>query len=179
MDPAELAGAEARLSERLGEEIFGPGHGSTSRGGLAGFISILQRPRVLRPALALAAVILVAIALAQLRETDPRKRIILRSEEGVTEQLVPREPRRTNDGDLVLAWSALPGADAYRVQVFDSTLRELVAFETGADTSLVLPPAAFSGLGDNAGSLVWRVQALSEGDEIARSEPVSLLFRIP
>jgi len=80
------------------------------------------------------------------------------------------------DGAVALRWQKSPDADRYRVQLFDTHLEEIARFGAGSDTTLILLPDQLPAC---SGLLLWRVQALREGSQVAHSHPTALELRRP
>lgn len=80
-------------------------------------------------------------------------------------------PLARPDGSVMLRWSSLPGAVAYRVRVLASS--GVVVWESAEipDTSLVLGPDALPG----GTTLAWRVAARTVGGDEALSVPADLV----
>jgi hypothetical protein len=77
------------------------------------------------------------------------------------------------DGSIVFEWKAVPGADAYDVQIFDDALNEVYTTGAVTTTTAAVPREALPGVAAGA-SVTWRVVALSGGDVMSTSPPASL-----
>ena len=78
-------------------------------------------------------------------------------------------PAKPVAGGLELAWSAEPGADAYRVVFLDGSLREIARTPARPGTRLALESAALpDGLVHDA-EVAWYVEALAGGDVVAKT----------
>lgn len=183
-DPA----AEARLGELLAREIAAEPEpesvpapvpaspGPPPLGGLLAFLRTLAGPQLLRPALAAATVLIIGIAVLRPWQPAPEHDIVLRGESspGAERVVVLQPPRLVAGGELELGWSACPGADGYRVQLLSTGLTEVARFEVDADTTLRIPAARLAAPGAASPQLLWRVEALLDGDVIAHSRPAAL-----
>jgi len=97
--------------------------------------------------------------------------------EGPNSTLTLESPRRLPDGGFRVAWSAIAGADAYRVRVLDTALNPVFETTVGAETSAILHPSDLGASARPGTGFVWRVTALREGEEIGVSGAGTL--RIP
>jgi len=119
------------------------------------------------PAMALAAVAVVAggVWINSARQTER----VVRGEAGAL-TLTQREIR----GGRELTWSAVPGADEYRVVFFGSDLRERARVEHLTAPALVLRPEALpSGL-ERGAEVAAQVTALRAGNPVAESRTITL-----
>lgn len=181
---SDPAAAEARLSafvehDILGEDVESEDSSTAGETGLARLLrGLFSRP--LRPALVLvgaAAVILVAVTLVDFGGETPDHRI-LRGDETTAEGGLSLNPPHLLDDDRVrLSWQAAEGADSYTVIFLGEELHELARLEAGGKTSLELQPSTIQALPGSGTPVLWRVSALSGGDEIARSRAQSM--RLP
>ena len=93
-----------------------------------------------------------------------------------TEQLVIGEPR-LQDQSLELSWTAVPGADAYRLVFFGSDLTEIASVNDLVAPAYVLERSALpSGLAP-AQEVMTQVIAMRTGEPLAKSRPRSI--RVP
>jgi len=76
---------------------------------------------------------------------------------------------------LHIAWSAVPGADAYEVRVFSDGLAEIARLDANGDTVLTVPPSALPFRASPGQSLLVRVDARAHGTVIASSAPTPLM----
>ncbi len=137
----------------------------------------LRRRWVAVPAMAVATVIVLYLTWAPGRGPEtPSGRLRMEPTTTATELLVLENGKAREDGSISLRWRGVPEATGYRVQLLDAGLDEVASFETGADTALVLLPGRLPRL---PGPILWRVQALLDGGEIAHSRPVTLDLRRP
>jgi hypothetical protein len=99
----------------------------------------------------------------------------MRREGTVTTTAPPRilSPAAIGAGDS-LRWTSVPGADLYRVQVWDREGNVLLAMDT-RDTTLALP-AQISHAG---GSYLWEVKARTGWDRWVSSDFLELTIRVP
>jgi hypothetical protein len=127
------------------------------------------RPRRLPwRSLAVAAGLVVAVGVGTLTWHQGTRQPLLRGDEHTVVLLAP-ESRA--DGSALLRWQRVPGAAAYRVEVFTPSGRTVVA-DTVSDSTFVVPGAASAGLAE---PLRWMVTALhSDGHEVrSRAERVT------
>lgn len=118
--------------------------------------------------LAVAAGLVVAVGVGMLTWRPGTQPPLLR---GDAHTVVLLSPEGQADGSALLRWRTVPGAAAYRVEVFAPNGRTVVA-DTVSDSTFVLPAAASAG---NAEPLRWMVTALhGDGYEIrSRAERVT------
>jgi hypothetical protein len=74
---------------------------------------------------------------------------------------------------IVFAWSAVPNADAYEVEIYDDALNQVLHSAAVTTTSISVDRAALANVPSGA-ALTWRVRALKQGDVVATSPPASL-----
>jgi hypothetical protein len=110
--------------------------------------------------LAVAAGLVVAVGVGMLTWRPGTRQPLLRGDEHTVVLLSP-EPR--TDGSALLRWRLVPGATAYRVEVFLPDGRTVVA-DTVRDSTFMLPAASGSTSGE---PLRWMVTALhGDGHEV-------------
>jgi hypothetical protein len=110
--------------------------------------------------IAIAAGLVVAVGVGTLTWHPGTRQPLLR---GDANTVVLLAPEQRPDGSALLRWHAVPGAAAYRVEVFAPTGRTVVA-DTVSDSSFVLPAAASA---DSVEQLRWMVTALhADGHEV-------------
>ena len=115
---------------------------------------------------AVAAVLVVAVGLSLFGggpEIVPPGEPVLRGVDDSSGRFLCRFDNPTGPGDPQLSWTEFDGATEYKVVAYDLQLNELAVFEAGSETSLVLDPPFNTSF--------FRVIALKDGDELARSEP--------
>jgi hypothetical protein len=123
-----------------------------------------RRARWLRPALAVAATLVVAVGLWRglaAVSARPAAGLVLRGEGEARPAPVVQPARALDGGRLALSWRRQPQADAYRVALHDADLRQVAVLDAGADSTLAVTPGA---------ARYWRVLALRGGAEIGRTE---------
>ena len=76
---------------------------------------------------------------------------------------------QVGDDAITLSWAPHPTATAYRVVLYRPDLSELLQLEKTSEPMATFTIDRLPGMPD--GSIVWRVIALENGDEIARSAP--------
>jgi hypothetical protein len=137
-----------------------------------GFFDWLGRLFAPRPALAGAAVLIVAIAAVVIWQpwtSDPR---VVRNDDSSRRQpatIVTLPNSVSGDGSVLLSWRPVAGADGYQIRIRTQELAELAVFGPNPDTSFtlnrdLLPAGAPE-------TVWWEVVATRGGDEIARSLP--------
>ena len=132
-----------------------------------------RRFMILTPAAAVLAVAIVMLATSH-RTGLPEPAF---RGEGSSSTLTLESPRRLPDGGFRMAWSAIAGADAYRVRVLDTALNPVFETTVEAETSTILHPSDLGAAARSGAGFVWRVTALREGEEIGVSGAGTL--RIP
>jgi hypothetical protein len=117
--------------------------------------------------LAVAAGLVVAVGVGLLTWHPGTRQPLLRGDEHTVVLLAPEHHA---DGSALLRWHAVPGAAAYRVEVFAPSGRTVVA-DTVSDSTFVLPATANASNGEQ---LRWMVTALhGDGHEVqSRAERV-------
>jgi hypothetical protein len=118
--------------------------------------------------LAVAAGLVIAVGVGMLSWPPGTRQPLLRGDANTVVLLTP-EPRA--DGGAVLHWRTVPGATAYRVEVFAPNGRTVVA-DTVRDSTFVLPATNSNA---STESLRWMVTALhGDGHEVhSRAERVT------
>jgi hypothetical protein len=135
------------------------------------------RPPVLRPALAVAAVVLIGFGVVQvarqLGEGGPTGTVRGGAGgDGAAAMSVARVVLA--DGRPALSWTRLPAAEDYEVLLIGADLTELGRVAVGADSLLVLEPGRLPAAAARESALVCRIVARRGGDEIGRSNLVPL-----
>jgi len=116
-----------------------------------------HRRRFSLRSLAVAAGLVVAVGVGTLTWNSRTPQPLLRGDDHTVVLLAP-EPRA--DGGALLRWRSVPGAAAYRVEVFTPSGQTVVA-DTVRDSTFVLPVSAANA------SLRWMVTALhGDGHEV-------------
>jgi hypothetical protein len=77
---------------------------------------------------------------------------------------------------IVFAWSAVPNADAYEVEIYDDALNQVLHSAAVTTTRISVDRAALASVPAGA-ELTWRVRALKQGDVVATSPPASLTLQ--
>lgn len=176
---SDTADAEARLRasvQSMIEESSGDPSMARSVRERPGFLAEIVRGFFLRPAWVAAALVIIAAGIMlwrpwvqdrpALRGTSP--------ESELGRPLGLEAPQLLEDGNLRLAWQPLEGADSYHVCLYDRDLSELIRFGPVSETTLVLRRSMLPA--DAPATMLWRIIALDEGDEIAVSPPALLEF---
>lgn len=169
VEGADPADAERRLDAFIEREV---------ERGRAGAAPVTGAPKpgrgrwfdvpVFRFAAVTAAIVLAAVVVWQWQPWG-RDEIVYRSGAGGAAGAIAVEtPRVLEDGALELAWSEVPGADAYEVALLGPDLAELALFPVRGATSLRVDATRA------AGAAYWQVGALREGGVIANSAPEPL-----
>jgi len=178
---AEIDQAEARLNafmaSTLGAEAGAPLADAAARVVPRKLVFARPAPRFgwLRPALGVAAILVVAGTMWWPRTTLGPSRVTLRGGTA-TAPRIALEPPVFHAGRLAVRWAAFAGAERYEVRFYSSDLTELGRLAaTGA--SLDAGTAQLPFAPDSAGSVLVRVVALVAGSEIASSAPKTLEVR--
>lgn len=124
----------------------------------------------LRPGLIAAMASLLTILAVSIWRGGGSDEPVLRGDADATWSL---QAPRLADGSIVFEWQAVPGADAYDVQVFDDALNEVYTTGAVTTTTATVPREALPGVASGA-SVTWMVLALSGGDVVSTSPPASL-----
>ncbi len=168
----EIAGAEKRMRARLDREIFGEVAVVKDDPSKQKLLHRSRRSGHLIAFAAAASIIIISGAVwVQLRDSGMEGEIILRNGEEQSLGLDLGLPAVLEDGGIALFWSAHPGADSYRVLLFDENLSEIARFDAGTDPLLSLTSDQVERIRNGRRALLWRVEALSGGDLIASSRP--------
>jgi len=138
-----------------------------------GLLSRVTGTFFMRPAMAAAALVIVAAGVLWWRPWAPEE-IVLRGSTpaGEIQPLVLSAPQILSEDEVVLDWTPMDGADSYQVHLYDEDLNTIVLFEPTVETTLVISRSVIPA--DAPGVLIWRVVALQKGDEIGSSDPVFL-----
>ncbi len=91
--------------------------------------------------------------------------------------VVLHEAQVRSDGDILLSWDPVPGADRYQVRIYRSDLHELYRSSDVTDAALLVARTALPADMPNAFDLTWEVYARYGTDVIAISSPGSI--RVP
>lgn len=180
---ARVADAERKLGEALEREIGAPvgsptpAHSAPAaprRGG--GWLGELLAPR-LRPALAMAAVLIVAGGVWLITSAPRREGAPLMRGPGPTvpeSGLVAAAPKPLPDGSLRLSWTPAAEAASYTVVFLSPDLAEITRVTDLGTTHVDLRPGSLPN-GLKPGTWVlWRVLAMRGEDEVARSSTMSV-----
>jgi len=178
--------ARQELSAALDREILGV---TTSQDSVAApspvvpawrpfrwLLGALPQP-VLRPALAIASVALVAFGATQIASHlgGGRPTGIVRGGDrqgGAATMIVARVA--SADGRPALSWTRLAAAEDYQVLLFGAGLTEIGRIDAGAESLLVLEPGRLPAAATRESALVCRIVARRGGDEMGRSNLVTL-----
>jgi hypothetical protein len=171
----QLAHADAQLAAALDAAIgVAPAPAAPAprtpvappRPGVLDVLRMLLAGSGLRPAYALAAVLVVAGGLYwnQARLAGP----VLRGDEAAAIEVAAPV---MGEAVVTFAWQAVADAERYEVRLYGGDLEETGRHDAGAGTLLSLPRAR---LGPGAGEVLWQVVAFRGTDEVARSRPVTL-----
>jgi hypothetical protein len=179
---ARVGEAEDRLGEILEREIGAPVAGTsmvgttpaTANPARDGFWTWLLGPRM-RPALALGALLVVVGGVWLTRSGFRAEQPVLRgSNPPATATELATVTVTRGDGSVRLEWLAAPGAASYTLVFLSPELNEIARLPDVHGTSFDLRPGALpAGLAPGASAL-WRVEAMSGNDELARSKVTSI-----
>lgn len=129
-------------------------------------------PGWLRPVIVTAvAAVLTVVAVTVWRSGADHP--VLRGDSAATWSL---RPPHVSQVAIEFTWNAVPGADAYDVEIFDDALNTVLQSATVTTPSITVDRAALSNV-PSSSELAWRVRALHSGDVIATSPPASLLLK--
>lgn len=124
----------------------------------------------LRPALAAASLVIIAVAMWWWQPWAPEE-IVLRGSTpaGDTQSLVVSAPQVLSEGEVFLEWTPMAGADSYQICFYDEGLNTIARLEPTVETALTVDRSTLPT--DIPDVLIWRVVALQRGDEIGTSDP--------
>ena len=141
---------------------------------------LLGAPRhpLLRPALAIASVALVAFGVTQIASQlgggHPTGIVRGGTGNGVSATMIVARVMLA-DGRPVLSWTRLDSAEDYQVLLFGAGLTEIGSINAGAESLLVLEPSRLPAATPRESALVCRIVARRGGDEIGHSNLVTLV----
>jgi hypothetical protein len=171
--------AASRLEEFIEKTIRGGPEPAGSRGE-PGFWARMRLGSGWRRGLALgvtaAAAVILIVILVPFRDGGRRRIAPLRGLEpsGTGESAFAAHRAVAENGSVVFSWSPVPEADGYEIHMFNTALDETARFEAGADTGMRV---RIDEIPQTGTLLLWRVVAVREGGEIARSPLRSLDLR--
>ena len=128
------------------------------------------RIRFLVPALAAAAAVFAVLVVG--KHSRPGDAVLRGEAPGAAIRF--EQPAPLPGGGLRLAWSSMPGADAYRVDFLDLALDPVGERPAGPDTSMVFHLADLARPVAPGTRILCRVIALRKGEEIGTSPPKAL-----
>lgn len=155
-----LGWKEPAPEPQVRESRSAPGHAGPS------LWSRLLSP-AFRPALALAAVVVVVAAVALMRQQGAPSPGVLRALG--PQPLALAEPRYSPDGSVRLAWRGVANAGAYEVRFYSTVLESLGVVAAGPDTSVSIDAARMPAAYGRSQPVLYRVAALQGRDELAAS----------
>jgi hypothetical protein len=176
---ANLEDARRRMSAALEREIAGASADVGKAGRRPSFFEAIRpffQP-VWRPAMGIVGVAAAVLLIVRLTGTPgPGDGSPVLRERATASRAIPvlLQPIHAADHAIVLHWKSAREADAYQVILFGTDLREKARYSAAADTFLRLAPERLSELPQ---SLFWAVAALRGGDEIGRTQPLTLDLR--
>jgi len=133
---------------------------------------------LLRPALAIASVALVAFGVTQIASQlgggHPTGIVRGGTGNGVAAPMIVARVVLSG-GRPALSWTRLASAEDYQVLLFGAGLTEIGRINAGAESLLVLEPSRLSAAATREPALVCRILARRGGDEIGRSNLVTLV----
>lgn len=180
----KTADARVRMMGALEQAMDQGGLGRVARhrdgGGLLrlvrGLFEGAYRPIVATGAVA-AAVLITAGVLLMDRGAERGGPGLLRGSEPTEDRLGATVTVSAGEHVARFVWRRYPEADAYALSFLDANLAPVGRIEALADTAIAVPFAALPGGGKSGTVLLWRIAALQDGDEVARSAAAGL--RIP
>lgn len=162
----ELRDARRQIGAALAKEMDAPRRGR----GLVGWLDFLTRP-ALRPAWGMIAVLAVVLIGWSLWPTGGRMETdLLRGNEDAT--TLQATASLEQDGRVVVTWLPVADATDYAIILIGEDLEDLARLNVGTVTSYVLPPEYTEG----QATLLWRLVAYQDGEEMARSSLQALEF---
>lgn len=169
-DPAgsRVGEADAALMGTIRRQFGLPAQENRARGFLRGG----WRWRILVLTPATVAAVVAFLAITRVMERGSRPRDALRGSSVTALRLY--SPRALTGGGIRLSWARFPGADTYRLSVFDPRLRPVLLKLDVPDTTLVLDPSELPSTGEAGSTFLWRISALREDEEIGTSEVAPL-----
>lgn len=178
-DGARVGEAEDRLRQMLEREIAGVAGAAGERHAAESpargdFWTRLLGPR-LRPAFALAALVIVVSGVWLVRSSRRTEPPVMRGSEAppAASDLASATVTRS-DGSVRLEWLATPGATTYTLVFLSADLAEIARVPDVTTTNFDLRAGALPA-GLTAGTpVLWRVQAMNGNDELARSKTTAL-----
>lgn len=188
-DGIRLGDARARLTEavrREAEPAMGSARIDRPRSG-TGFWDRISKP-LWKPALGLAVGLLIVVAVG--RVTDLARwgsTPIFRGGDAAEQVWLPAGVW-TAAGELELHWPRTTGADGYRLLFYGSDLLEIIRIDVddetraatgmaaGTTTQFTLTADRVKRLGASGATIYCRVEALRDGDTVARSQPIPILL---
>lgn len=176
-DGTDLDDMRARLSTDFRGGFVKTGREQPESSGDHGIFSLFQPIR--RPALALAAVLVLALGLPRIiGSLGHHLQIVLRSDTEPDSTTIVALPPVSGEADstgaLLLSWHPTPNVDSYRVVLYDGQFQEVDRFATGGDTVLVLLPHSLPTTVGPWDEVFWRVYGFRAGDEVTRSRMQTL-----
>ena len=164
-----LEEARARLSSAVSREI----EGASRRGfSIPDVFSWLRLRPLLRPALGVASLLLIAAVLVRVSPDRGADSVPVLRDAGVTQVTGTQAWSEQRPGGAILfTWRPVPEAETYRVEFYGTTLVEALEVEAGSDTTLFLGRDRLVQLGVSGTALFWRVAALRSGDPVSVSPP--------
>ncbi|MBU1700193.1 MAG: hypothetical protein KJ970_04795 [Candidatus Eisenbacteria bacterium] len=165
---ANVRDAEQDLGQILTRELEG---GEQKKQPLKGRRMFFRRPAI---GLAFAAMALIAVVLFRHQAESPGPYVARSVSSNESRLLVLQPPTMLPDGRTVLKWNQLPGADSYRIVLYDLDLTELARFPARVDTSLILSPGDWPPATLGKPQLLWQVRAMRQGNEWIQSLPAGI-----
>lgn len=175
---ADPGDAQRRLDRFIESEFERPAPDPSAAGsgpGRPGLLFELLGGLARRPAWVVAALVVVAAAVVWWRPWVEEPPVLRGRPAGApAAPLELSAPEILEDGSLRLSWALLPAADSYQVRLYDGDLTEIARFDTGALASFEIRRSMLPGGAPR--TMLWRVAAFAEGEEIAVSAPSRLEF---
>lgn len=138
-----------------------------------GFWTRLLGPRM-RPAIGFAAVLVVLGVVWMVRPRPAQEPVLRGTQTPASPTELASATVTRSDGSVRLEWLAVAGASSYRVVFLSPDLSEIARVNDLHDTRFDLIDGSLpSGLTPHA-PVLWRVHAMSGGDELARSKTISI-----
>jgi hypothetical protein len=168
-DADEVAAARSSLRRFIDDTVRSGGKpvSPEEKGLWPRLLAAIRTRQALAGAAALAALILI-VTLVPWQGTD-RGDIVLRGDDRAREQFELPAADMSSPERIALHWPRVPGADSYRVVIYDASFGQLISAVV-VDTMLALPASDLNAAWQSSPTLQWEVEALRHGDVLTRSQ---------
>ncbi len=131
---------------------------------------------LLRPAPLAAAAAVVVVAVWWMAR-GPEESLVRDGAQPSQAVVLLHEAQVRSDGDILLSWDPVPGADRYQVRIYRADLHELYRSSDVTDATLVVSRNALPADTPSPSDLTWEVYARYGADVVAVSTPGSIRIR--